>query len=80
MGGGGARRKAGPPRRNRTCCSDAAAIRHLVTVPDLTHARTEIIEVGGPVTLRTSDAGHRALRSAAQPGGGVACTPKTPPI
>jgi len=27
-------------------CSDAAAIRHLVTAPDLTHARTEIIEVG----------------------------------
>ena len=46
MGGGGARRKAGPPRRNRTCCSDAAAIRHLVTAADLTHARTEIIEVG----------------------------------
>ena len=27
-------------------CSDAAAIRHLVTAADLTHARTAIIEVG----------------------------------
>jgi hypothetical protein len=29
-------------------CSDAATIRHLVTAADLTHARTEIIEVGEP--------------------------------